>query len=188
MNRLLSTHARNTIARNVFKFDKISKVGRPRKTTTAFMIDRILFLCRTGCQWNNLPLPVGISYKTVYHRFCIWSKNRVFESTFYELSTEYRKLNYDKPLIADTSFVKNAYGRDVVGKNPTDRGRKATKVSLLSDSSSIPLAFHFHKANKNDIQTLGHLLEQANRKTGGTLASHKILYADKGYDSVSCRN
>ena len=64
-------------------------------------------------------------------------------------------------LVVDTTFVKNVYGKDVVGRNPTDRGR--FKVSLLTDSQGTPLCSVFHKANNS--QTLKHLLETANRKT-----------------------
>jgi hypothetical protein len=74
----------------------------------------------------------GASPKTVYHHFNRWSKQRVFKRAFEDLRSKYLTLPR-KALIADCSFVKNIYGRCVVGRNPTDRGRKATKVSLLAD-------------------------------------------------------
>ena len=40
--------------------------------------------------------------------------------------------------VTDTSFVKNIYGRDMVGRNPTDRGRNATKISIVTDGFGIP--------------------------------------------------
>ena len=88
--------------------------------------------------------------------------------------------------MVDTTFVKNVYGKDVVGRNPTDRGRFATKVSLLTDSQGTPLCSVFHKANKNDSQTLKHLLETANRKTN-ILRNYTDILGDKGYDSITCR-
>ncbi len=87
---------------------------------------------------------------------------------------------------ADTSFVKNVHGTQVLGRNPTDRGRKATKVSLLTDKQGTPLCTVFHKANKNDCCTLRHLLSNAARKTN-SVGRYKELLADKGYDSQDCR-
>jgi hypothetical protein len=46
----------------------------------------------------------------------------------------------------DTSFVKKIYGRDCVGRNPTDRGRKATKLSALVAADGVPLALAFFPA------------------------------------------
>ena len=55
---------------------------------------------------------------------------RLFEDAFYNLSRTYTTNNI-YPIIADTSYVKNVSGRDVIGRNHTDRGRMATKVSML---------------------------------------------------------
>ncbi len=89
-------------------------------------------------------------------------------------------------MAVDTSFVKNVYGKDVTGRNPTDRGRKATKVSLLTDCRGTPLCSVFHKANKSDVLTLKHILDTAARKTN-QLRAYDSLMADKGYDSATCR-
>ena len=67
----------------------------------------------------------------------------------------------------DTSFIKNVHGSDVVGPNPTDRGRMASKISLLTDSRGTPLCAVFHKANKHDGSTLKHTLETFQRKVAG---------------------
>ena len=112
-------------------------LGRKRKLTTAELLDRIIFLCRTGCQWSLLPVN-GASYKTVYHYFAIWSKARIFEDVFYSCASIASR-NDEGPLVIDTSFVKNVHGSDVLGRNPTDRGRKASKVSLLTNSRGTPL-------------------------------------------------
>ena len=124
---------------------------------------------------------------TVYHYFNLWSKRRVFEKAFEDLATSYLRTSPAKPLVVDTSFVKNIYGVEVVGRNPTDGGRKATKVSLLCDERGAPLHVCYHKANKSDCQTLGHLLSSAASKYG-PLSVHGELLADKGYDSAQCRS
>jgi putative transposase len=85
----------------------------------------------------------------------------------------------------DTSFVKNVYhGRDCIGRNPTDRGRKATKVSAIVAGDGVPLALAFFPANTSDQRTVEATLRSrlAPRASRGT-----PLYADKGYDSAANR-
>ncbi len=63
---------------------------------------------------------------------------------------------------------------------------KFPKVSLLTDRCGTPLCSVFHKANKSDALTLGHLLDTSVRKTN-QLHAYDALIADKGYDSATCR-
>jgi putative transposase len=109
--------------------------GRRRKLSLAYILDRIFYVCRTGCQWSQLHVQ-NSSYKTVFHYFNLWSKAHIFEDVFYDAVK--RRVPLGGALAADTSFVKNVYGKDVTGRNPTDRGRKATKVSLLTDCRGAP--------------------------------------------------
>ena len=185
---VVSVEARNELARCVLAADAPKTRGRPRRLSTIQALDCILFVCRTGCQWSSLPCPPGVSHKTVYHRFSLWSRLRIFEHAFYSLSSAYRAAAPHRPLIADTTFVKNVYGHDVLGRTHTDRGRNSTKVSVLADSARIPLALAFHRGNRNDCMTLHHLLSEARRKTRSSLSSHRVIYADKGYDSELCRS
>ncbi len=157
--------------------------GRRRKLSVAYILGRIFYVCRTGCQWSQLHV-CNSSYKTVFHHFNLWSKARIFENMFYEAVKGRAPIG--GAMAVDTSFVKNVFGKDVTGRNPTDRGRKATKVSLLTDHRGTPLCSVFHKANKSDILTLRHLLDTSSRKTN-QLHAFDALMADKGYDSATCR-
>ena len=150
----------------------------------ALVLDRILYVCKTGCQWSQLPVE-GASYKTVYHYFSIWSKARLFENVFYTLANAASSTRRGA-LVLDTSFVKNVHGSDVLGPNPTDRGRNGSKVSLLTDSKGTPLCAVLHKANKNDALTLKHTLDTFTRKVSSH-ANFSSLLADKGYDASYCR-
>ena len=182
---LLITQARNELVRRVVAADPPRRLGRPRSLTVVQTLDRIMYVCRTGCQWSQLPTEGHVSYKTVYHRFNVWSKRRVFEDAFYNLARLYtaeRKL----PLVVDTTSVKNVFGTQVCGRNHADRARKATKVSLLADSTGTPLTLAFHACNKNDCTTFRHLLDIASSKLS-SLRGHGCVYADKGYDSLTNR-
>ena len=80
------------------------------------------------------------------------------------------------------------YGRSVLGRCSVDRGRKATKTSVLSDSLGAPLAVCYHVANKNECTPLANLLTHANAKLGPLSATHQMLLADKGSDTEARRN
>ena len=160
-------------------------LGSKRKLNTAQILDRILHVCKAGCQWSHLPVE-GASYKTVYHYFAIWSKARLFEHVFYDFANVAASGNRGS-LVLDTSFIKNVHGSDVVGPNPTDRGRMASKISLLTYSRGTPLCAVFHKANKHDGSTLKHTLETFQKKVAGH-GNFSSLLADKGYDASHCRD
>lgn len=52
--------------------------GRPRKTNMREVINAILYLLRTGCQWAYLPHEFP-KHRTVYHYFWSWGKNDTWE-------------------------------------------------------------------------------------------------------------
>jgi transposase len=183
---LLTIEAKNELLRRVLAVDIPFSKGRPRKFTSAQTLERILYMCRTGCQWSQLPLPSCISYKTVHRRFMFWSKKRVFEDAFKNLSSVYLRNNING-LIVDASFIKNVFGRELIGRNHTDRGRNATKVSLLTDLRGIPLAVTYQKPNQHDSLSLRHLLTTAQRHFPHKISAHQEIYADKAYDSQTCR-
>ena len=66
---LLVTQARNELVRRVVAVDPPKNFGRPRSLTITQTLDKIMYICRTGCQWSQLPTEGMVSYKTVYHRF-----------------------------------------------------------------------------------------------------------------------
>ena len=183
---MLCTIARNAIMHRIVQWNAHlvkNPQGRRQKLSIAYLLDRIFFVLKSGCQWSMLPVS-GSSYKTVYHYFNKWSKASIFENSFYDVVSKKKPLS--SVLIVDTSFVKNALGKDVLGANPTDRGRKATKVSLLTDGQGAPLCSVFHKKNKIDGQTLRHLLKTAHEKSK-IRNCYRALLADKEYDSDICR-
>ena len=160
-----------------------SPVGRPRRLSFPYILDRILFILSSGSQWSLLPVKDG-SWKTIFHYFTLWSKNHLFQHAYLDLVRVYLKIRPRSPIrIVDTSFVKNVFGRDCIGSSPFDRGRNATKVSTITDKKGIPLIFTFHKGNRNDSRTLFHCVSKCQ-----FLSSGDQLYADKIYDTSHCRD
>ena len=66
------------IARNILLHhlhpSYVSRKGRPRHLELSYILDRIAYVPRTGCQWANLPVE-NRSWKTIYHYFAHWSKH-----------------------------------------------------------------------------------------------------------------
>lgn len=161
-----------------------AKIGRP-SANKEYILERICHVLYTGCQWRRLHTE-GISPMTVYHHFNIWSKARIFQDAFYIASNIKNASLEREQIIVDTTFVKNIFGISTLGRNPTDRGRKATKVCLFTDSSGTPLASTFHPANRNDSSLLPHALNELFRKQANATAFTHV-HSDKGFDSKTCR-
>ena len=175
-----------SILMNHLRLHYTSNMGRPRILELCYVLDRISYVLRTGCQWSNLPVQNG-SWKTIYHYFAQWSKQHLFERAFHDLLQFYlrRRGGLSKNIVVDTSFVKNVWGRDCLGRSPVDRGRKATKVSAVTDDIGTPLYLLFHPGNKNDGKTMGHILEKLSKRISLKGSS---LYGDKAYDNQPCRD
>jgi len=156
--------------------------GRPRVLSQSYVLDRILYLLQTGCQWSHLPVVNG-TWHAIYSYYSIWTKENLFKHAYNDLLRVYRKIKPRSNIkIIDTSFVKNVFGSDCVGRSPVDRGRQASKVSIITDEHGIPLTLTFHKGNRNDCKTLKHALSQCQFLSPGDR-----LYADKIYDTKECR-
>ena len=183
LNPLSSTIILNTIKDHYECNTRPYNVGRHRTLSYEYILDRIMYVLETGCQWSHVEVCNG-SWKTIYHYFSLWSKAHLFSTAYQHILNVYQKSKRigDKILV-DTSFIKNIFGRDCIGPSPFDRGRNATKVSAVVDDTGIPLAFTFHPGNKNDSRTLFHTLRKSHIDLKG-----KKLYADKIYDTEHCRH
>ena len=94
----------------------------------------------------------------------------------------YKRLCPTTHYCVDSSYVKNAFGRECVGKNHTDRGRKALELSVVVDQHGIPHGICCHPGNRPDVC----LLQDTLRSMLVDVES-RPLYADKGYDSRNNR-
>ncbi len=114
------------------------KGGRPAQSDRQ-MLSAILYVLRTGVQWNALPRELGAS-TTVYDRFRLWEQQGVFERIWQAGLREYDELEG----IAwqwqsmDGVMTKAPFGGAATGANPTDRGKRGTKRSQLSDGRGMP--------------------------------------------------
>ena len=156
--------------------------GRPRLLTFDDAYDDILKVLKTGMQWRQLQ-PRVASHITVFKTMQSWVQRNIFQTAYQRLLKLYNRRRRPKYHCIDSSFVKNIYGRDVVGRNPTDRGRRATKLSVIVDDLGVPFSLIALPANRSDQISLQPTIESML-----CTPIHGLeLYADKGYDSNSNR-
>src|ERR1700716_357920 len=136
-----------------------AKGGRPRlPDRQAF--EAIIYVLRTGIQWNALPKEAGAS-STVHDRFEQWERAGFFKALWQAELQEYDELagiEWQWQSV-DGVMTKAPFGHAATGANPTDRGKEGTKRSLLTDGAGIPLAIVAAGANRHDMRLLAATLD-----------------------------
>jgi putative transposase len=116
------------------------------------VMEAIFFVLRTGCQWNALKETRICSSSSAHRRFQEWTKAGVFEAFWREGLPAYDALNGIEWtwLALDGAMGKAPLGGEKTGRNPTDRGKRGVKRSMLTDGRGVPLAAVIDGANRND--------------------------------------
>lgn len=120
----------------------------------------ILYVLRTGCQWNAAPKEYG-SGKTLHRYFQLWTRKRVFKRMWRAGLEEYDELKGLgwKWQAADGAITKAPLGGEATGANPTDRAKRGTKRSLLVEARGVPLAIEVGPANRHEVKMLAETLD-----------------------------
>jgi putative transposase len=131
-----------------------AKGGRPRmEDRKAF--EAIMSVLRTGIQWNALPRELGAS-STVPDRFQEWEAKGFFKALWQAGLQEYDEgegIEWQWQRV-DGAMTKAPFAGAATGANPTDRGKRGTKRSLLTDGAGMPLALVVAGANRHDVKLL----------------------------------
>lgn len=151
--------------------------GRPRVFMAEELLSLLVHMCRTSQPWSALHA----KYKTLHRNFRELTRSGTFVEIQKRICRVYTARRRIRHHITDTSYIKNVLGQDVVGKNHTDRGRLATKLSTVTDDAGIVLLFRLFPGNKSDQKVLP--------ETFGSYRPPRDieLFADKGYDSRANR-
>ena len=152
------------------------------------MLSAILYVLRTGIQWNALPRELG-ACTTVYDRFRLWEQQGVFDRMWQAGLQEYDELEGIawECQSMDGVMTRAPFGGAATGANPTDCGKRGTKRSQLSDGRGMPLAVVVDGANRNDMKlveaTLDHIMITRPTPTEEE-PQHMCLDAGYDYDAV----
>jgi putative transposase len=159
--------------------------GRPPADRRKVM-SGILYVLRTGCQWNALPSERYGSGKTAHSYFQGWTRAGVFRRMWQAGLAEYDELKGIawKWQAADGAMTKAPLGGQKTGPNPTDRSKRGTKRSLLVDEHGVPLGLVVSGANTPDGQLLEATLMSGPMERPDPTETPQHLCLDKAYSDA----
>jgi transposase len=148
----------------------------------------ILFVLKTGIQWEDLPAEMGCGCgMSCWRRLRRWQEAGVWYALHQVLLTKLDnagKIDWSRAAV-DATFARAFGGVEGSGPNPTDRGRPGVKQHLLVDAGGLPVAGVTTAANVPEVKQLMPLVDATGPQlpTGGPVHRPRALYADRGYDS-----
>ena len=168
--------------------DELDPPIRARKLSNRCALEELVYMLQSGVSWRHLRCRT-CSHWTVYKRLQCWVKTGLLYEVWVIVLNHYanKKMTVDPhwfhELFIDSSMVKNISGVDCLGKNPTDRGRLATKHSAICDKAGVPVSSVFFKANQHDCTTTERAVEAISCRVKRDRRYSTVLVADKGYIS-----
>jgi putative transposase len=148
-------------------------------------MDAIFFVLRTGCQWNALNATGICSSSSAHRRFQEWTAAGVFVNLWATGLQEYDQIvGLDWEWLAmDGAMTKAPLGGERTGRNPTDRGKRGTKRSLLTEAKGVPVGLAVEGANRHDKKLAEATLESIPvERPEPTPEEPQGMCLDKGYD------
>jgi transposase len=154
--------------------------GHPFAATVRVLASLRRFL-REGTPWRGLrATPVQASGSTLRRRLADWAEINLLQRAHAMLVA---MLRGDPTLILDSCSVRAKRGGDLIGPNPTDRGKQGSKYHLAVTGDGVPVACAVTGANVNDTV----LFERLFLMAFAVVAKIGTVFADKGYDAKANR-
>jgi putative transposase len=162
-------------------------LGTPGRPVIPFrtVLNGILYVLRTGCQWKAAPKVYG-SGSTLHRRFQEWERSGLIRAILQCLLGHYDDscgIDWEWQA-ADTKLLPAPLGGAATGPNPTDRGKCGTKRHLLIDGFGAPIGLHLSGAQRHDMKGLAALLNTGLviPRPKPTRRKRQHLCLDKAYD------
>jgi transposase len=162
------------------------RLGRPRKVDLRNVVEAILYILSTGCQWRALPREFP-PYSTVQGYFYAWRDDGLWQRIVSVLVRYARRKLGRKPkptaAIIDSQSVATTQAGGPRGFDPGKRvyGRKR---HIVTDTNGLLLDVHVHPANVQDVHGAVALLESLRSR----FPKLQHVFADRVYRGAQLTN
>lgn len=154
-------------------------LGRPRWVSLRAVLDALLYVLSTGCQWRALPRDFP-ARSTVQGYFYRWRDDGTWGEIALVLAANARCLNGRKEApsagVIDSQSVATSYAGGPRGLDPAKRV-KGRKRHIVTDTDGLLLAVEVHPANIQDCHGAVPLLRAARKRH----PSLRHIFADRVY-------
>jgi putative transposase len=160
-------------------------VGRPREVNLRAVVDAVLYVLSTGCQWRALP-PDFPPRSTVQYYFYLWRDQRLWRRITLALVRRARKAAGRNVIpsagVIDSQSVKTTESGGPRGFDAAKK-IKGRKRHIVTDTQGFPLAVLVHAANIQDNHGAVPLLAALRR----TFPKLRYVVADRVYRGKKLR-